>query len=368
MNFFIIVMLFCAVLGLLDLGLGGKWGLAEPFSKGLSMMGQMALSMCGLYAVGVSLVASHAEAISRLTAGLPFDPSLLVACLLPPDMGGYPIALRLAADPAMGLFSGLLVCSTLGTVTGCQLPIFLGVLGKEDAAPMLASLFLGVGVLPPALFIGGILLGIPAPAVLLNLLPVCVFCALMILLLVKARTFTTVLLRRFGNFIKFLGYFLFALLMADLYLPQMDLVTDQLRNEVFTLLVQVAVMISGALVFSHLLVQYCQRPLRWLSSLLRVNDYAVIGLVLGLTSSLAMLPLFPKMDTRGKWLNGAFSAALPYVIGGQMAFVSALVDESALGVYFLTKLLGGAAAVAAAMLFTRREKLQKEPPNPCKDR
>ena len=77
MNIFIIIMLFFATLGLLDMILGGKLGYAPDFERGLTTMGGLSLSVVGLFAICVSFVQNHAEAIAAGTAGLPFDPSLI---------------------------------------------------------------------------------------------------------------------------------------------------------------------------------------------------------------------------------------------------------------------------------------------------
>ena len=88
MNIFIAIMLVFAAAGLLDEILGGKLGLMPNFEKGLATMGGLAMSTVGFYAIGVTYVQTHAEAIAEAAKHMPFDPALIPSRLLAPDMGG----------------------------------------------------------------------------------------------------------------------------------------------------------------------------------------------------------------------------------------------------------------------------------------
>ena len=359
MNPFILLMLICAAVGLLDKILGGRWGLARYFDSGLAIMGSLALSMCGLFCIGVTVIKTYSPQLSAAFAGLPVDPSLSIGCLLAPDMGAYPIALEMAEDPLLGAFFGVLVSSTLGTVIGYQLPVFLGAVGKEDAAPVLKGLFIGVGTLPPALLAGGLLLKVPLGRLAVNLLPVAVFCIVLIVALTLAERPTTAVLQVLGVTVKILSYVLTVLVIADLYVKDLGLVPPELRSEVFIMVFKVTAIICGSLVFSQLLTRWFHRPLTYVAERIGTNEYAIMGMLLGATNSLAMLPLMPRMDRRGKILNGAFSAAGAYVIGGQMAFISGASDPWTTAVFMITKLGAALLAVTAACLLTGREEKER---------
>lgn len=102
MNIFIAIMLVFAAAGLLDEILGGKLGLMPNFEKGLATMGGLAMSTVGFYAIGVTYVQTHAEAIAEAAKHMPFDPALIPSCLLAPDMGALGMAQKLAATPGAG--------------------------------------------------------------------------------------------------------------------------------------------------------------------------------------------------------------------------------------------------------------------------
>ena len=75
MNIFIAIMLVFAAAGLVDEMLGGKLGLMPNFEKGLATMGGLAMSTVGFYAIGVTYVQTHAEAIAEAAKHMPFDPA-----------------------------------------------------------------------------------------------------------------------------------------------------------------------------------------------------------------------------------------------------------------------------------------------------
>lgn len=103
MNFPIAILLFCTMCGLVDKIIGGRFGLAEEFDRGMTMMGSLSLTMAGIYCFAVML--GRALAAILQTVSLPFDPTILVSSVLAVDMGAYSIANTLCTDPAQKIFS-----------------------------------------------------------------------------------------------------------------------------------------------------------------------------------------------------------------------------------------------------------------------
>ena len=94
--------------------------------------------------------------------------------------------------------------------------------------------------------------------------------------------------------------------------------------------------------------------------MLGVNEYAVLGLLANLVSNVSMLPLYSRMDVRGKVMNAAFCVSGAFIIGGQLAFVSGVAPE-AVGAFFACKLVGGILSAALALKFTRAQAVSQEP-------
>ena len=56
MNFFILIMLFLCLIGLLDKALNNRLGLVESFDKGINSMGSITMSMIGFYCIAIHLL------------------------------------------------------------------------------------------------------------------------------------------------------------------------------------------------------------------------------------------------------------------------------------------------------------------------
>ena len=82
---------------------------------------------------------------------------------------------------------------------------------------------------------------------------------------------------------------------------------------------------------------------------------AAVGLVLSLATSLSMLPLFGKMDRRGRVMNAAFSVSGAFALGGQMAFIASVEPGPVVAAFVCAKLAGGVCALLAGRLFCPAE-------------
>ncbi len=355
MNIFIAIMLILALLGLLDKMTGGKRGLGADFDHGLATMGGMALSLVGIYCIGITAVQRLSGPVARLAQVLPFDPSLLVGALLAPDLGGYSIAKQMAASPELGLFSGLTIASTLGSLISFVLPVAMSSIKTPDIPAMMRGIVLGVVTLPASAVVGGLMLGLNAGQLVRNCAPILAVCGLLCLFLLKAPAAATRFLSSLGSLMRWLCFSLFALVAAGLFVPKWQIADPALVNEAFVMTGKITIVICGAMVLSHIALTRFSPPMHWLARKLRVNEPAVVGLLLSLATSVSMLPLFDRMDARGKAVNAAFSVSGAFVLGGQMAFVAGLEPSSIVAAYMIAKLVGGLAAVAAAVLTTPAE-------------
>ncbi len=354
MNVFVMIMLVFAALGLVDKILGGKLGFAPEFDRGLSTMGGLALSTVGLYSIGVSFVTGNAEAIAQLGARLPFDPSLLIGSLLAPDMGALGIAQRVAKTPALACFTGAMVSGGLGMTVGYQLPVFLAAVQKEEIPGLMQGFIFGLIPLPVGLFLAGLFIGIPVPVLLCNLLPVILLCAVLIGAFLLAPAGTMKVLIVFGNFIRIVSFVFFGIAVIGVFVPEYSPVDQALVSEMLYMVLRMVIVCCGGLVLSKIALEKLKGPIARAGVLLNINSVAVVGLILSLTQSLAMLPLYSRMDRKGQVMNAAFSVSGAYVFGGQLAFVSSLIPPAWTGAYMANKLIAGALGLLIAYLVLRK--------------
>lgn len=356
MNIFVALMLVFAAIGLLDEILGGKLGLMAEFEKGLTTMGGLAMSTVGFYAIGVSFVQNNADAIAEVAENLPFDPSLVIGCLLAPDMGALAVAQRLAASAALAVFTGAMVSGGLGATVGYQLPVFLAAVKKDEIPELMRGFIFGLIALPAGLVVGGRMLGLPVKLMIVNMVPVLVLCVILIAAFLAVPKQTTSVLIVLGNGIRIVSFLFFGIAVFGVFLPEYALVDNVLVSEMLYMVLRMVIMACGGLVLSHIALDKLKGPIERAGRLLGVNNESVVGLFLSCTQSLAMLPLFSQMDRRGKIINAAFSVAGAYVVGGQLAFVSSMIPPEWVTPYMANKLIAGVLGVALAILFDKKEK------------
>ena len=353
MNQMIGILLLFSLAGLLDSLTGVKLGLAPDFLKGLSNMGSLCLAMSGFYCGALWLTAHIGSMLPQLQA-LPLDPSILTGALLAPDMGGFPLSLKLAQGQNMGLFSGVLVSSTLGCLVSFSLPISLGMLCKEDRSHFMVGSAWGIASLPAGLIPGGLMLGLSFSELVSCLLPVILLCGLLLLFLHFLPHITLTAMNLLGNLIRYLGYFLFILLILGLFFPEKAVFSPSLTGEAMLVVVKITAVVCGSMVLSHMVTTCCKKGLQNLSVRLHMAPGSILGLILSLATSISMLPLYPHMDRRGKQINAAFAVGGAFCLGGQLAYIAAVGSPQTTAAYLVCKLSCGIFAAVMAYIFYQK--------------
>lgn len=352
MNIFIAVLLFFALLGLFDKLCNNRLGLAPAFDNGLKSMGDLCISMSGIYCIAVTALNQNPDLITGLFRLLPFDPSLLFGALLSPDMGGFTIASATSATKELGLYSGLLLSSTLGCLISFVLPISLGTISQSEIVIFMKGILYGILVLPVGLLFGGFLLKLPLMAFLWNFFPILGLCLLLTLALWRFPKGCLAVFSFIGQTVRIISLLLFLLLAAGIFFPAVSFVPENLVHEVLLIVFRIAIVVSGSMVISHLVLTHKRNLLTAIGKRFGINEYAAVGLFLSLATSISMLPLFSKMDERGKAMNAAFTVSGAFVLGGQLAFVSSIASSSSVTAYMVCKLTGGILGILLALLLT----------------
>ena len=357
MNILIAALLCFALLGALDKLFNGVMGVAPAFDQGLASMGPLCLSMAGIYCAATALLGGGTP--GEALAQLPFDPSLLAGALLAPDMGGYTLAVQLARDSQLGAYSAVLVTSTLGTLVSFALPISLGSLPAHEVQGFMQGVLWGIISLPLGLLAGGLVLGMGPAQLWGGLWPVCIICLGLCAGLRFAPRGCLRAISILGQLVRAAGILLLCVVTAGVFVPRWAVVDPALVTEVLLVVFRITAVVCGSLVAANLLMHRAGRLLQRAGRALRVNEYAVVGLLASLANSISMLPLYSRMDVRGKVMNAAFTVSGAFCLGGQLAFVAAVATGQQVTAFLVAKLAAGLAAVWLALKFTRGE--QPEP-------
>lgn len=354
MNILIAILLVFALVGFVDKMFHLKWGLEDIFDNGFTTMGSLAISVIGIYCIGITFVSKNINMLSRLNDYMFFDSSVIIGSLLAPDIGGYPIVSQISHHSGITILAGILLTSTLGCTISFQLPVFLSFLDKKEISNLMKGFIIGIITLPIGLLVSYPFLNINIKIFILNLLPIIVICLILSFMILKIPSITVKILSILANGIKALSYILFLIVIIGLYIPELQYVQLSLVQESVLMVLKIVIIVSGSMVLSELILKYCSKYIDIIAKKLSVNKESIVGFVLNCASSLAMLPLYSKMNKKGKLMNAAFSVSGAYVFGGQLGFIASVSNES-VTVYVLTKLLCGILAVLLINIIYKNE-------------
>lgn len=353
MNFFIMIMLIGCLLGLFDKILNNRWGFVEAFDKGINSMGSIAMSMIGFYCIAITLIQNNVSIITNISKNSLLDPSIIIGSILAPDMGGFSIVSGLHNSSFL-IFSGIILSSTLGQTISFQLPIFLASLKKDDLSTFINGLVYGILSLPLILVVVALFLNIPN--LFINLLPILLLCLILVVALYVSYKKTIFVLTLFGYIIRVLSILLFAMVILQLFFTNLTFTEDSLIAEAMIIVLRMCIIVCGSMVLSNIIIKRFSKLIFVVGQKLGINSTSVVGLLLSLGTSIAMVPLYNQMDRKGKMMNAAFSVAGAYVFGGQLGFVSGVVGNQGVLIYILSKLLAGIIAVVLVSCFYRKDK------------
>lgn len=357
---FILFALF-AVAGGVDYIISNRLGLGKAFERGITTMGPLALTMTGMMVLAPLLADLLSPVILPLFNLMGVDPAMFAGSLLACDMGGAPLADRLALDPEGALLGGMVCSSLLGVTVTFTIPVSMGMLKAEDRPYAAKGILCGIITVPLGIFVGGFVAGIAPLKVLLNLLPTLLPALLIALGLWKCERVIIKLFSWFGRIMTAVSV-LGLLLALFQKLTGWVLISSLAPVEDAILVVgEIALLLAGAFPMMHLIARLLNRPLLALGRRLGVNAVSVTGLLTTTVNSIATFDTVKDMDPRGKVLNMAFAVSAAFVFGDHLAFAGGWEPE-AIPAMMAAKLTAGVTALALALVVTRRLRGEKSNP------
>lgn len=360
------IMMIFMLVGAVDKIRGNKHGYGEKFEEGFNAIGPLALSMAGVVAAAPVLAQVLGPIITPIYTAIGADASMFATTLLACDMGGYPLAMQLAANESIGSFAGLILGTMMGPTIVFTIPVALGIISKEDRDYLGAGVLAGMITIPLGCIAGGLAMNamtdysLSLGQILINLVPVIVIAALVVLGLWFAPAKMISGFNVFGTGVTIVITALTAIavfqqitgIMFPLFyvMSTPDAVTGTTPlNDGLLVCGQIGIVLIGAFPMVEWITRTFGGALSKVGSLLGMNDKASAGMVANLANNIAMFNIMGEMDPKGKLLNVAFAVSAAFVFGDHLGFTAG-VDQSMVTPVIIGKLVAGITALIVANL------------------
>ena len=360
------IMMIFMLIGAVDRMMGNKKGYGEQWESGFLAMGDLAMAMAGVVAAAPVLALILRPIIAPVYTLVGADTSMFATTLLACDMGGYPLAMQLAADESIGNFAGLILGTMMGPTIVFTIPVALGIIKKEDRGYLGAGTLAGMITIPIGCIAGGLVMNmtpykISIVRVLQNLIPVIIVAGLIVagLWFIPAKMING--FNVFGNGVTIVITFFTAIAVFEyqtgIEFPLMNIMVEPDADGVIPLesglLVcgQIAITLIGAFPMVLWIQRTFKGPLSAVGKALGMNDQATTGMIANLANNIAMFNILGDMDPKGKLLNCAFAVSAAFVFGDHLGFTAGANKEMIFPM-IVGKLVAGITAVIVANILS----------------
>ncbi|WPC44190.1 ethanolamine utilization protein EutH [Clostridium sp. JS66] len=342
------------VLGGIDYILGNKFRLGEKFEEGIKSMGVLALSVIGIYSLTPIISNGLGTIIIPLFKMLHLDPSIFAGSLLTTEMGGYVVAKSLALNTNIGLFSGVILASSLGTTISFTIPIGMGMIDKKDEKYFSMGIMAGMMTIPITCIVGGICEGLSFKDLVLSILPVVVFSLIIGIAILKVPSTLMKIFNVFGKSIISLSI-IGLIIQGIAVIFHVQVVSGLISfSEGLNLLGKMTIVLGGSYPMLFAINYFFRKYFDKLGEKIGINGASVTGLIGNLANNLLVFCTFKDMDAKGKVLCTAYGVSGAFMFGGQFGFVSGVAPRM-VQAFVLSKLIGGICSVPVAIWIYNRQ-------------
>lgn len=349
-----IIVAFSIMAGI-DKILNNRFGLGEKFDEGFKALGELALTIIGIYSLSPIIAEKLISILDPLAKLINTDPSVFLSSILAVDLGGYTTSIEIAKSQIIGKLNGLILASMLGATISFTIPVAVGIVSKEDFKFFAKGILAGIAALPFGMIVGGVMMDIGFIDTIFNLIPILIFSIIIVLGLLK---FPNNMIRIFNIIGKIIiGISTIGLIISIIsFMIGYELISGMIPlEEGVMLVIKICIILSGAYPMFYFLSRKLHRYLFKIGKKLGLNQYSIMGIFTSLANCIPMLGIYHKMDEKGKVLNAAFVVSGAFTFGGQLGYVSSVSPEM-INPFIVSKLVGGTSAIFIAILLVRLEK------------
>lgn len=356
------IMMIFMLVGAFDKIRGNKLGYGEKFDEGFNAMGPLAIAMAGVVAAAPVLAIILKPIIVPIYGLVGADASMFATTLLACDMGGYPLAMQLAENEAVGNFAGLILGTMMGPTIVFTIPVALSIIKKDDRPFLGAGILAGLITVPIGCIVGGLAMGmtsynIDILTILVNLIPVIIIAGLIVLGLWVIPTKMINGFNKFGTGVTVLITIFTALAVfqysTGIKFPLLNIMVEPDADGVIPLMSgllvcgQIAIVLIGAFPMVKWITKTFDKPLKKMGKLFGMDENSSAGLVANLANNIAMFNIMGDMNPKGKLLNVAFAVSAAFVFGDHLGFTAGVNTEMIFPV-IIGKLVAGVTALILA--------------------
>lgn len=350
----IYVMAFFSLIAGIDKILNNRFGLGEKFDEGFKSLGGLALTVIGIYSISPIIAEVITPLIYPLAENLNIDPSVFISSILAPDLGGYNTSIEIAKTIEIGKYNGIILASMLGTIISFTIPVAIGMISKSDFDIFAKGALAGIMTIPLGMIIGGIMMEIKFLDIISSIIPVLIFSILMSIGLIKIQKTMIKIFNILGKIIITVSTIGLLLLIIKFGF-NVELFENMIPLEdAAILIVQIAIVLSGAFPMFALLSKAMHKQLKKLEDRFELDQYSVLGMFSTLAHCMPMLGIYGKMNTKGKILNAAFVVSAGFALGGQLGYVTSVSPES-VNAFVVSKIFAGISAIFVANTIIKKE-------------
>ncbi|WP_283674508.1 ethanolamine utilization protein EutH [Butyricicoccus sp. Marseille-Q5471] len=355
------IMMIFMIVGAVDKIFGNKRGYGEQFDEGFNAMGPLAIAMAGVVAAAPVLAKLLGPIITPIYTAIGADASMFATTLLACDMGGYPLAMQLAADESIGNFAGLILGTMMGPTIVFTIPVALSIIKKEDRPYLGAGVLAGMITIPIGCIVGGLVMNMTPykmsiGRILINLVPVIIIAALIVIGLWFVPSKMINGFNHFGNAITILITIFTAIAVFEyqtgIHFPLLNLMVDDGAGgcpleDGLLVCGQIAIVLIGAFPMVKWITKTFGGALKKVGGAMGIDENASAGLVANLANNIAMFNILGDMNPKGKLLNVAFAVSAAFVFGDHLGFTAGVNQEMIFPV-IVGKLVAGITALILA--------------------
>ena len=352
--FFGMIMMVAAI----DRIFGSKLGLGGQFERAFHLMGPLALSMIGMIVLTPIFSAWITPLQQKITGML--DPSFLPGIILANDLGGTYLCRDIANSELMGRFHGLIVTCTMGGTISFTLPLVVAVVKKHQQKDMFFGLLCGIATIPVGCLIGGLVMGVPFVALIVNLLPLIGVSGLIAVGILYAPNLCIKIFSVIGVIFQVmitvgLATAIFQELTGIVLIKNLGRIslTPDSSYAAVEVVMGAIMLMAGALPMMHMVSTIFERPVGALARKMNINSTSTVGLIACLTTSVTTYGLMEKMDRKGVVINAAFTVSAPFVFTDHLAWTM-INDPQSVPAMIVAKLVAGVTSIVLACLLYKR--------------